>query len=562
MANEKILIVEDETIVAMGIRKTLTSLGYQVTGIASSGIKALQKAEETRPDLVLMDIQLKGGMDGIETAIIIRDNFGFPVIFLTAFADNETLERAKITESYAYLVKPFQKRELNIAIEMALYKHKMEKGIRISELRFKRMAESIQDGLTMIENGKVVYVNDQACRLFGYSREEMLNSEYNMDPENTDMDMESLDDTQDLIITPYGVGIWIVDKNGNRRCIQKRFSDFRKGKKIISRYIIATDITHQAILEQERVSQEKEMSEIYQEVKMAVQKLQTSLESITNAVSASTIDKACNDDLFENIRQYATESEAILAYLNHLTTTCAKTGDLENIEDTEFTCSQTTELPQLNEAADIQSLENLMDFLDGFKDYSGILRQQDHSLLKKYYPNLNQAILLPFIVSSDNPLSNWLKTQAVYTDKTILEHFKNVFHGDTSPLFFPLSDDLLPPVYAVVFDENSNITQDLQLIESVVPAVIILSDQPSEAAFNHLRIFSGALKNDLTASQHILISEKSRFTSISTIDFLQINNVNEMNKQLQWRECVTGKQMTEYLANSIKSFFEKELPRL
>jgi two-component system, response regulator PdtaR len=126
LSNEKILIVEDEGIVILHIKKALENLGYVVAGMASSGDDAIIKATEIRPDLVLMDIVLKGAVDGIEVAEKIRAIRHIPVIYLTAHADESTLQRAKVTEPLGYIVKPFRERDLQIAIEFALYKSKME----------------------------------------------------------------------------------------------------------------------------------------------------------------------------------------------------------------------------------------------------------------------------------------------------------------------------------------------------------------------------------------------------------------------------------------------------
>jgi signal transduction histidine kinase len=128
--NARIQIVEDETIVAMDIEDELTTLGYTVTAIGSSGEEAIQQAVETKPDLILMDIRLKGEVDGIEAAEEIRARFNIPVVYLTAYADDDTLARAKITEPFGYIIKPFQERDLHTTIEMALYKHRMEKKLQ------------------------------------------------------------------------------------------------------------------------------------------------------------------------------------------------------------------------------------------------------------------------------------------------------------------------------------------------------------------------------------------------------------------------------------------------
>lgn len=123
----RILVVEDEHIVAMGIKKMLKNLGYTVTGVASSGKDAISKAESTFPDVVLMDIMLKGDMDGVEAAKEIRERFDVPVVYLTAYSDNKILERAKKTEPFGYIVKPFDEKDLHSSIEVALHKHRKEK---------------------------------------------------------------------------------------------------------------------------------------------------------------------------------------------------------------------------------------------------------------------------------------------------------------------------------------------------------------------------------------------------------------------------------------------------
>jgi CheY-like chemotaxis protein len=126
LANERILVVEDEGIVVLHIKKTLEKLGYVVADIASTGDDAIMKAMEGRPDLVLMDVVLKGAVDGVDAAEKIRALFGIPVIYLTAHADEATVQRAKVTEPFGYIVKPFRTRDLYISIEFALYRSKME----------------------------------------------------------------------------------------------------------------------------------------------------------------------------------------------------------------------------------------------------------------------------------------------------------------------------------------------------------------------------------------------------------------------------------------------------
>jgi DNA-binding LytR/AlgR family response regulator len=133
MAKPKILIVEDENIVAKDIQNSLKKLGYLVPAIVSTGEKAIEEAQESRPDLILMDIMLKGDMTGIESANIIKERFDIPVIFLTAYADENTVNKAKISEPYGYIIKPFKDNDLQTTIEMALYKH--DKDVHIKKER-------------------------------------------------------------------------------------------------------------------------------------------------------------------------------------------------------------------------------------------------------------------------------------------------------------------------------------------------------------------------------------------------------------------------------------------
>lgn len=126
MEKLNIFIVEDESIVAKDIQNSLTKLGYNVVGMANNGKDAVEKIIEIKPDLVLMDIMIKGNMTGIEVSEKIKERINIPVIFLTAYADEGTLSRAKITEPYGYILKPFKEIDLHSTIEMAVYKHQKD----------------------------------------------------------------------------------------------------------------------------------------------------------------------------------------------------------------------------------------------------------------------------------------------------------------------------------------------------------------------------------------------------------------------------------------------------
>ena len=126
MPKASVLVVEDESIVSKDIQYSLKKLGYEVVGSASTGVKAVELALDLKPNVILMDIMLKGDMSGIEASAKIKEALNIPVIFLTAYADEKTLEKAKVTEPYAYIIKPFKEIDLHTSIEMALYKHGKE----------------------------------------------------------------------------------------------------------------------------------------------------------------------------------------------------------------------------------------------------------------------------------------------------------------------------------------------------------------------------------------------------------------------------------------------------
>jgi CheY-like chemotaxis protein len=160
MVQTRILVVDDEAIVAEDIRRSLENLGYSVPSVESSGEAAIKKVEENNPDLVLMDIMLNGEMDGIQAASHIRSRFNIPVVYLTAYSDEKILERAKITEPFGYIFKPFKERELQINIEIALYKHKMEMQLRKNKEFYESVLEGIVTGVWVTDNmNTIIYAN-------------------------------------------------------------------------------------------------------------------------------------------------------------------------------------------------------------------------------------------------------------------------------------------------------------------------------------------------------------------------------------------------------------------
>jgi PAS domain S-box-containing protein len=172
------MIVEDENIVAADMRERLKALGYEVVALVNSGEKAVRVAEETSPDLVLMDIMLKGGMDGVEASRQIRQRIDVPVIYLTACTDDLTLHRAKLSEPYGYILKPFEGRELHTTIEMAIYRHEVGRKLKENERWLGTILRSIGDAVVAVDGrGIVSFMNPVAEDLTGWPWQEALGRE-------------------------------------------------------------------------------------------------------------------------------------------------------------------------------------------------------------------------------------------------------------------------------------------------------------------------------------------------------------------------------------------------
>lgn len=165
-----VLIVEDEIIVAQDLQITLENLGYSVPVIVDSGELAIQQAAQTQPNLILMDIRIIGELDGIATAQIITEQFDIPIIYMTAHSDTATLERAKLTSPFGYIIKPFEQREVHTMIEIALYKHNMEKHLKENAQWLKTVLESIGDGVIATDaEGRITFINLVAEEISGWS---------------------------------------------------------------------------------------------------------------------------------------------------------------------------------------------------------------------------------------------------------------------------------------------------------------------------------------------------------------------------------------------------------
>jgi PAS domain S-box-containing protein len=168
----KLLIVEDEPIVALDLQQEVEEFGCEIVGVAESADEALMAVEETLPDLALMDVRIVGSMDGVQTARLLREAYGVPVIFLTSYSDDTTTARAAREMPYGYLTKPFQSRELRATLEVALHKAKVDKGIRNARRKMAATVDGMHEALMMVTlDGEIQFMNSAAERLTGRARE-------------------------------------------------------------------------------------------------------------------------------------------------------------------------------------------------------------------------------------------------------------------------------------------------------------------------------------------------------------------------------------------------------
>lgn len=176
MRQEKILIVEDERIIALDLQRRLIRFGFFNPTITTNGLDALKAIDNDRPDIILMDIMLSSDFDGIETATIINEKYNIPLIFLTAYSDEKTVERAKKAEPYGYILKPFKEKELYTTIDIALYKYESNEKLKKQERWSAAILHSIEDGIIATnQNGLIEFMNPVAEKITNYSQEDVKN---------------------------------------------------------------------------------------------------------------------------------------------------------------------------------------------------------------------------------------------------------------------------------------------------------------------------------------------------------------------------------------------------
>lgn len=268
MTGKRILIVEDESVIAAGIAKKLSNRGYEPVASVASGEEAVATAERLRPDAVVMDIRIEGEMDGTAAAAEIRRRLDIPVVYLTAYSDQQTLSKAKLSEPYGYILKPFREQELYSVLEISLYKHEMERKLRESEERYRTVSSVISDfaySCLEDEDGSMTFdwVTDAFESITGYSKSRVL----------------TLSDWTDIIQPEYRpayLSFLQTGKSGSRSTVeyaidcsdgstkwlrdhcQWRPTDDGRGRLVGA----VTDVSHERALEKQAVDSELKLSKL------------------------------------------------------------------------------------------------------------------------------------------------------------------------------------------------------------------------------------------------------------------------------------------------------------
>ncbi len=260
-----ILIVEDEAIVAMDLESQLREMGYMVCGIADNGADAITDVRKFRPNLILMDIVIKGSMDGVETARYISHEFNIPVVFLTAYSDAHTVERASHTAPYGYLTKPFQAHELRAVIEVALYKATLERRLRESEQWFASTLRCVADGIVATDaQGKIQFMNPSAEALLGWPLDEAIGQDVadvmRVEDKQTGSALESpvRRVLQDGKVAGIDFGRLLVSRNGVKLPIDDSAAPIRdENGKALGAVLVFRDVQDRVVAE-EKLKQSEE----------------------------------------------------------------------------------------------------------------------------------------------------------------------------------------------------------------------------------------------------------------------------------------------------------------
>lgn len=256
-----ILVVEDEAIVAMDLVQQLQEMGYTVCDTADNGEDALALAKKHRPDLVMMDIVIKGDVDGIDIAAEIGPQLHVPVVFLTAYSDNRTVERAARVAPYGYLTKPFQPREMRAAIEVALYKSRLERLLRESEQWFASTLRCVGDGVIATDhNGRLRFMNPAAETVTGWRHDEALgrNVDEILRLENAEARSPVQRAIRDNAVVGIDYAAWLATRDGTLRPVDHSAAPIRNNNgRVLGAVVVFRDVSERLRAEEELRGSEK-----------------------------------------------------------------------------------------------------------------------------------------------------------------------------------------------------------------------------------------------------------------------------------------------------------------
>ena len=260
----KILLAEDESIAARYLKQSLTRMGYEITGMVQSGEEVIEKVIENTPDLILMDISLSGKVDGISAVKQLHSRFDIPVIYITANTDSEVFKRAKLTDPYAYLIKPYELNQLQNAIEIALFKHDFEKQLKESESRYRTIFEVSDNAMMLIdENSTITMVNEQFENLTGCSKNSVEHRmswiDFFDDSERVKLEERIRKVDEDTSAPRHHFESMLVDNKGNTRVI---YTNVKKVPGTNTRIISMNDISELKLAEKEIRLLNNELSSI------------------------------------------------------------------------------------------------------------------------------------------------------------------------------------------------------------------------------------------------------------------------------------------------------------
>lgn len=248
----RVFIVEDDSTILMHLEFMLRNKGYQVVGTAANSVDALSQIRKESPNIILMDVSIEGELDGIDTALIIKEEFNIPVVFITSYFDEATIARAKIATPFGYLIKPVAPKDLYVALDISLYNHSMERQLKENEEWFYTSLESISDGIITVDNdNKIKFINKSAEKLLGFAHSvagQSLNNVYN--PIRTKMEDEN-SSSEFFLIHDRVENVYLPQKDGSNIFLEETIrpiQDTHLGK-LLGKIIVFKDITKRLILE-------------------------------------------------------------------------------------------------------------------------------------------------------------------------------------------------------------------------------------------------------------------------------------------------------------------------